>query len=417
MKRIKIEGGKTLTGTVKISGAKNSVVALIPAAILCDEKVEIHNIPNISDIDALDEILRFIGAKIKKNNDTLIIDASDINNIEIPENISKKLRASYYFMSALLGKYKKVDMYFPGGCNIGKRPIDQTLKAFRALGATVIEDNNKYSIRAEKLVGAEINLDMPSVGATVNAIYASVRAEGTTIINNAAREPEINNIVDFLNKMGAKIEGAGTSTIKIEGVNYLRSASIVSIPDRIEAGTYIIIGALLGNNLKIENIIPEHIKSLLEKLEEANVDFKVYDNYIIVNKSNDLKPITVETKGYPGFATDLQQPLTALLTQCDGVSYLTETIYENRFKNVEYLNKMGSNITINDRTIKIEGKTLLHGCEVTATDLRAGACMVIAGLIADGTTTINEINHVLRGYENIIQKLTLVGAKIEEEEI
>ena len=417
MKRIKIEGGKTLTGTVKISGAKNSVVALIPAAILCDEKVEIHNIPNISDIDALDEILRFIGAKIKKNNDTLIIDASDINNIEIPENISKKLRASYYFMSALLGKYKKVDMYFPGGCNIGKRPIDQTLKAFRALGATVIEDNNKYSIRAEKLVGAEINLDMPSVGATVNAIYASVRAEGTTIINNAAREPEINNIVDFLNKMGAKIEGAGTSTIKIEGVNYLKSASIVSIPDRIEAGTYIIIGALLGNNLKIENIIPEHIKSLLEKLEEANVDFKVYDNYIIVNKSNDLKPITVETKGYPGFATDLQQPLTALLTQCDGVSYLTETIYENRFKNVEYLNKMGSNITINDRTIKIEGKTLLHGCEVTATDLRAGACMVIAGLIADGTTTINEINHVLRGYENIIQKLTLVGAKIEEEEI
>lgn len=417
MKRIKIEGGKTLTGTVKISGAKNSVVALIPAAILCDEKVEIHNIPNISDIDALDEILRFIGAKIKKNNDTLIIDASDINNIEIPENISKKLRASYYFMSALLGKYKKVDMYFPGGCNIGKRPIDQTLKAFRALGATVIEDNNKYSIRAEKLVGAEINLDMPSVGATVNAIYASVRAEGTTIINNAAREPEINNIVDFLNKMGAKIEGAGTSTIKIEGVNYLKSASIVSIPDRIEAGTYIIIGALLGNNLKIENIIPEHIKSLLEKLEEANVDFKVYDNYIIVNKSNDLKPITVETKGYPGFATDLQQPLTALLTQCDGVSYLTETIYENRFKNVEYLNKMGSNITINDRTIKIEGKTLLHGCEVTATDLRAGACMVIAGLIAEGTTTINEINHVLRGYENIIQKLTLVGAKIEEEEI
>lgn len=417
MKRIKIEGGKKLTGTVKISGAKNSVVALIPAAILCDEKVEIHNIPNISDIDALDEILRFIGAKIEKNNDTLIIDASDINNIEIPENISKKLRASYYFMSALLGKYKKVDMYFPGGCNIGKRPIDQTLKAFRALGAIVIEDNNKYSIRAEKLVGAEINLDMPSVGATVNAIYASVRAEGTTIINNAAREPEINNIVDFLNKMGAKIEGAGTGTIKIEGVNYLKSASIVSIPDRIEAGTYVIIGALLGENLRIENIIPEHIQTLLDKLEEANVDFKVYNNYIIVNKSNNLKPITVETKGYPGFATDLQQPLTALLTQCDGVSYLTETIYENRFKNVEYLNKMGSNITINDRTIKIEGKTLLHGCEVTATDLRAGACMVIAGLIAEGTTTINEINHVLRGYENIIQKLTLVGAKIEEEEI
>lgn len=417
MKRIKIEGGNTLTGTIKISGAKNSVVALIPAAILCDEQVEIHNIPNIKDIDALDEILRFIGAKIEKNNDTLIIDASDINNIEIPENISKKLRASYYFMSALLGKYKKVDMYFPGGCNIGKRPIDQTLKAFKALGATILEDNNKYSIRAEKLVGAEINLDMPSVGATVNSIYASVRAEGVTTINNAAREPEINNIVEFLNKMGAKIEGAGTSTIRVEGVNHLKSASIVSIPDRIETGTYIIMGALLGKNLKIENVIPKHIEALLEKLKEANVDFKVYNNHIIVNKCNNLKPITVETKGYPGFATDLQQPLTTLLTQCDGVSFLTENIYENRFKNVEYLNKMGANITINDRTIKIIGKTKLKGCEVTATDLRAGACMVIAGLIAQGTTTINEINHVLRGYENIIQKLTLVGAKIEEEEI
>lgn len=417
MKRIKIDGGNTLTGTIKISGAKNSVVALIPAAILCDEQVEIHNIPNIKDIDALDEILRFVGAKIEKNNDTLIIDASDINNIEIPENISKKLRASYYFMSALLGKYKKVDMYFPGGCNIGKRPIDQTLKAFKTLGATIIEDNNKYSIRAEKLVGAEINLDMPSVGATVNAIYASVRAEGVTIINNAAREPEINNIVEFLNKMGAKIEGAGTSTIRVEGVNHLKSASIVSIPDRIETGTYIIMGALLGENLKIENVIPKHIEALLEKLKEANVDFKVFDNYITINKCNNLKPITVETKGYPGFATDLQQPLTTLLTQCDGVSYLTENIYENRFKNVEYLNKMGADITIDYRTIKIIGKTKLKGCEVTATDLRAGACMVIAGLIAQGTTTINEINHVLRGYENIIQKLTLVGAKIEEEEI
>ena len=417
MKKIKIEGGKTLSGTIKIGGAKNSVVALIPAAILCDEAVEINNIPNISDIDALDEILRYIGARIEKKDNTLIIDASNINNIEIPENISSKLRASYYFMSALLGKYKKVDMYFPGGCNIGKRPIDQTLKAFRALGATIIEENNKYSIRAEKLIGTEINLDMPSVGATVNAIYASVRAEGITIINNAAKEPEINNIVEFLNKMGAKIEGAGTSTIKIEGVKNLRSARIDSIPDRIETGTYVIIGALLGKKLKIENIIPKHIQALLEKLNEANVDFKVYDNYIIVNKSNNLKPINVETKGYPGFATDLQQPLTALLTQCNGTSYLTENIYENRFKNIEYLNKMSANITINDRTIKIEGKTKLHGCEVAATDLRAGACMVIAGLIAEGTTTINEINHVLRGYENIIQKLTLVGAKIEEEEI
>ena len=415
---IKIEGGKMLEGSIKVSGAKNATVALIPACVLATDIVKIVGIPNISDVRSLKEILEYMNVKVTTPSlDSMVIDPREMVNKPLVIDAVSKLRASYYFMSALLGKYKKVDMYFPGGCNIGKRPIDQTLKAFRALGATVIEDNNKYSIRAEKLVGAEINLDMPSVGATVNAIYASVRAEGTTVINNAAREPEINNIVEFLNRMGAKIEGAGTGTIKIKGVNYLKSASIVSIPDRIEAGTYVIIGALLGENLRIENIIPEHIQTLLDKLEEANVDFKVYNNYIIVNKSNNLKPITVETKGYPGFATDLQQPLTALLTQCDGVSYLTETIYENRFKNVEYLNKMGSNITINDRTIKIEGKTLLHGCEVTATDLRAGACMVIAGLIAEGTTTINEINHVLRGYENIIQKLTLVGAKIEEEEI
>ena len=413
-----IKGGNPLVGEVEIGGAKNAALAIISAAVMTDETVTIENLPNVRDINVLLNAIESIGAKVDRlDAHTVKMNGSFIRNFVVDNEYIRKIRASYYLLGALLGKYKKVDMYFPGGCNIGKRPIDQTLKAFRALGATVIEDNNKYSIRAEKLVGAEINLDMPSVGATVNAIYASVRAEGTTVINNAAREPEINNIVEFLNRMGAKIEGAGTGTIKIKGVNYLKSASIVSIPDRIETGTYVIIGALLGENLRIENIIPEHIQTLLDKLEEANVDFKVYNNYIIVNKSNNLKPITVETKGYPGFATDLQQPLTALLTQCDGVSYLTETIYENRFKNVEYLNKMGSNITINDRTIKIEGKTLLHGCEVTATDLRAGACMVIAGLIAEGTTTINEINHVLRGYENIIQKLTLVGAKIEEEEI
>ncbi|MBQ6282970.1 MAG: UDP-N-acetylglucosamine 1-carboxyvinyltransferase [Bacilli bacterium] len=417
MKRIIIDGSRELKGTIKISGAKNSAVALIPASILCDEEVDINNIPNISDIEALVEILDYLDAKIERKDNKMIIDASNINNKEIPEEISKKLRASYYFMSALLGKYKHVEMYFPGGCNIGKRPIDQTLKGFRALGATVIEENNKYKIDAEELIGAEINLDMPSVGATVNAIFASVRAKGVTTINNAAKEPEISNIAEFLNKMGAKIEGVGTSTITITGVDHLHKANVEVIPDRIEAGTYVIIGTLLGKDLKIDNVIPEHIKSLLDKLKEANAKIEVFDNYIITNKSSNLKAIDVITKGYPGFATDLQQPLTALLTNCKGISHLTETIYENRFNNVEYLNKMGANIEINERTINIKGKTKLHGEIVKATDLRAGACMVIAGLIADGKTTIEDIDHVLRGYENIIEKLSNVGAKITKEEI
>ena len=417
MKKIIIEGNKKLTGTINISGAKNSAVALIPASILCDEPVTINNIPNISDIDALNEILTFLNAKIEKKENKMIIDASNIVNAEIPESISKKLRASYYFMSAILGKYKHVEMYFPGGCNIGKRPIDQTLKAFTALGAIVEEKDNKYKIYASDLIGGEINLDMPSVGATVNAVFASVKAKGITTINNAAREPEIENIIDFLNKMGAKITGAGTSTIKIEGVDYLHSTEINVIPDRIEAGTYVITGVLLGNNLKINNVIPKHIESLIDKLKEANANIKVYDNYIITNKSDNLKGINVITKGYPGFATDLQQPLSAFLTQCDGVSVLEETIYENRFNNVEYLNKMSANITIDNRKIYVNGKSNLVGTEVVATDLRAGACMVIAGLIASGKTTITDIEHVLRGYENIIEKLQNVGAKIEYEEI
>lgn len=417
MKRIIIEGKKELTGTIKISGAKNSAVALIPAAILCDEPITINNVPNISDIDALNDILKFLNAKVERKSGTIKIDASDIINAEIPEEISKKLRASYYFMSAILGKYNKVEMYFPGGCNIGKRPIDQTLKAFEALGATVIENNNKYKIYAENLIGAEINLDMPSVGATINALFASVRAKGITTISNAAKEPEIGNVIDFLNQMGAKIEGKGTSKITITGVDELHSTTIEVIPDRIETGTYVIIGTLLGNNLKIDNVIPNHISSLIDKLKEANANIEVYDNYIITNKSTELKHIDVVTKGYPGFATDLQQPLTTLLTQCDGVSTLEETIYENRFNNVEYLNKMGADITIDNRKIHVNGKTVLKGSVVKATDLRAGACMVIAGLIAEGKTTIDDIEHVLRGYENIIEKLQNVGAKIEIEEI
>lgn len=418
MKQLRIEGGHTLTGTIEISGAKNSAVALIPASILSDGEVTIDNIPNISDIDALNEILEYLGAKVKRENNQIKIDASTIQNKEVPEEISKKLRASYYFMSSLLGKYKKVEMYFPGGCSIGARPIDQTLKAFEKLGAKITEDNNKYTIVADKLIGSDISLDMPSVGATINAMLVATKAEGQTKIYNAAKEPEIVSVATFLNNMGAKIKGAGTSAIIIEGVEKLTSGFAEVIPDRIEAGTYLIAGALVGNNLTIANIIPKHIEALTEKLKEMGIPLIIKEDSITISKlSKSLKPVNIKTLGYPGFPTDLQQPITTLLTQANGISILEETLYENRFKNVPYLNDMGANIKIDNSKIKVIGCSKLYGKEVEATDLRAGACMVLAGLIATGTTTITSIEHVLRGYEDIIGKLTKVGAQIELIEI
>lgn len=416
MKKIIINGGKELKGEIKISGAKNSAVALVPAALLSDGIVKIDNIPNISDIDALKEILEYLGAKVTREGSLITIDSSSIENKEIPENISKKLRASYYFMSALLGKYQHVEMYFPGGCSIGARPIDQTLKAFRALGATVKEEGNKFTITAKELKGGHIYLDMPSVGATVNTLLAAVRAKGLTILENAAKEPEIVNVATFLNNMGAHITGAGTSEIRIEGVSKLKGCFSEVIPDRIEAGTYVLAGALVGNKLKVSNLIPEHIESLTLKLEEMGVPLEIGEDYVVVSKKEHLKPVHVKTLGYPGFPTDLQQPLTTLLTQCEGTSTLEETIYENRFQNVEYLNKMGSDITINKRKILIKGCTPLYGEEVSATDLRAGACLVLAGLKAKGITIISNVEHVLRGYENIIEKLETVGAEIQLED-
>lgn len=412
MKKMKILGGKELTGTIRISGAKNSAVALIPASLLSDGIVKIDNIPNISDIDALNEILEFLGAKVILQDGMIVIDPTAIKNKEIPKEVSSKLRASYYFMSALLGKYKHVEMYFPGGCKIGARPIDQTLKGFETLGAVVKEENNKFTIDAEELRGGHVYLDMPSVGATINTMLVAVRAKGLTIIDNAAKEPEIVNVATFLNNMGAKITGAGTSEIRITGVETLQGCFTEVIPDRIETGTYVIAGALLGNNLKIDNIIPEHIESLTLKLQEIGVKMDIQNNYIIINKCHNPKAISLKTLGYPGFPTDLQQPITTLLTQCIGTSVLEETIYENRFQNIPYLNEMGANIEIVGRKIHVIGKTSLKGKEVVATDLRAGACLVLAGLIAEGETTILDIEHVLRGYENIIQKLQDVGANI-----
>lgn len=412
MKKIKINGGKELKGTIKISGAKNSAVALVPASLLTDGIVTIDNIPNISDIDALNEILEYLGAKVTRENDRMIIDHSNLENKEIPEAKAKKLRASYYFMSALLGKYKQVEMYFPGGCSIGARPIDQTLKGYRALGAEVVEEGNKFTITAKDLIGAEVSLDMPSVGATVNTMLVAVKAKGVTTILNAAKEPEIVNVATFLNNMGAKITGAGTSEITIKSVSKLGDGFVEVIPDRIEAGTYTIAGALMGNKLKIENIIPDHIESLTSKLKEMNVPIEIYDDYLIISKTDKLKKTNIKTLGYPGFPTDLQQPMTTLLIGCNGTSTLEETIYENRFQNVPFLNEMGADIIIDKRKIYINGPKNLIGKEVIATDLRAGACLVLAGLKANGTTIIKDVEHILRGYENIIEKLTNVGADI-----
>ena len=413
MPKIKIEGKHKLTGQITISGAKNSAVALIPAAILCDEIVSISNIPNIADVESLEEILSYLGAQVKTTNGTITINPKEINNKEIPESISTKLRASYYFMSALLGKYKKVEMYFPGGCNIGARPIDQTLKGYRLLGAKVVEKSNKYTITASKLTGAKIYLDMPSVGATINIMLVAVKAEGTTIIENAAKEPEIANVASFLNSMGASIFGAGTSRIEINGVKNLGDGFVEVIPDRIEAGTYMLIGALIGENLVLENIVENHLEALLDKLHESGVNYEIKDNKMCISASSYLKAVNVKTTVYPGFPTDLGQPMSTFLTQCEGESLFEETIYENRLRHIPHLNSMGAKIQAFDKKAIIIGPTPLKGKKVKATDLRAGASMLVAGLIAEGTTEIQNIEHLLRGYERIVEKLSSVGVNIK----
>ena len=418
MKIMEIEGGRELEGTIRISGAKNATVALIPAAILTDEEATICNIPEITDTEALCDILKALKVDVKRASESIVINPKNMVNTEIAEQFSKKLRASYYFMGALLGKYKKAEMYFPGGCSIGARPIDLHLKGFEALGATVTcGENNKYIVEAEELKGANIYLDIASVGATINIMLAAVRAKGKTIIDNAAKEPEIVNVATFLNNMGAKITGAGTSTIKIQGVDHLGKCFHEVIPDRIEAGTYIIIGALCGNPLKVDNIIPEHVDALLSKLEEAGVDLEVGTDYVLVQKPDKYKATSIKTAVYPGFATDLQQPFTVLQTQMTGKSKTTETIWENRFMHIPYLKDLGANIEIKNQTATIIGPTKLKGCEVVATDLRAGAAMVAAALRAEGKTTITNVEHILRGYESIVEKLTNAGAKITIKEI
>lgn len=417
MKQMIIEGNNILTGEIPIGGAKNSAVALIPASILASGISKLDNVPNISDRDALIDILKILNCDVTLDNDKLQIDTTNLKNTIIDEEHSKKLRASYYFMGALLGKEKYVEIYIPGGCNIGARPIDIHIDGFKALGADVTIDGNKYILKADKLIGTDIYLRFQSVGATVNLMFASVLAEGTTVIHNAAKEAEIENIADFLISMGAKIEGAGTDEITITGVEKLHGGNITVLPDRIEAGTYIILGALVGKNLKITNIIPKHLEALTSKLKDMASDITINSDNIIISKVDNLKPTNIKTLVYPGFPTDIGQPMSVLLTQANGTSLFEETIWENRMGHVPSLNKMGANITVKGMSSMTIGPSKLHGCEVVATDLRGGAALVLAGLTATGTTIVNDVEHILRGYESIESKLTNVGAKIEIREI
>ena len=418
MKKLVIKGGNKLTGKIRIGGAKNSVVALLPAAILSSEKSIITNVPNISDVYKLNEMLTLLGAEVKYNEGIIEVDTKNLRNIEIDEKHANSIRASYYFMGALLGKYKEAVIALPGGCVIGSRPVDLHIKAFEKLGAKVKLKDNKYIITAKKLVGADIYLDFASVGATVNTMLAAVLAEGITKIFNAAKEPEIENVAEFLKSMGAKICGVGTSTIIIEGVKELKSGNIEVIPDRIEAGTYLMVGMLLGKNLIIDGVNTKQLETVITKLKETGAKFKIEDRRIYVSASRKLKPVNVKTEVYPGFPTDLGQPMSTLLTQCKGESLFQETIYENRMRHIPHLNEMGANIKTFDNNAVIKGKSKLRGKEVVATDLRAGAAMMVAGMIAKGTTTITNIEHILRGYENIVVKLSNVGAdiKLVEEE-
>lgn len=413
MKKLVIEGGRDISGTIKISGAKNSIVALIPASILTSGVCVITNVPDISDVRILIDMMKELGSIITFENEVLTIDNSNVQNKKITEEYAGKLRASYYFMGSLIGKYHEAEIAYPGGCVIGSRPINYHIESFKKMGINVKNVADHYIMKTDELKGNEFYFDFPSVGATINIMLAAILAKGTTVIYNAAKEPEIANVASFLNSMGAKVFGAGTSTIEIIGVEELHDGFVEVIPDRIEAGTYIMIGALIGNNLKIENIVEKHLESLLYKLKETGVKYEINNNSIILSKVEHLKPVNIKTTVYPGFPTDLGQPMSTFLTQCEGESLFEETIYENRLRHVPHLNSMGANIQAFDKKAIIMGKTPLVGKKVKATDLRAGASMLVAGLIATGTTEIQNIEHLLRGYERIVEKLESVGVNIK----
>lgn len=411
---LRIEGGHYLNGEVKISGAKNATVALIPAAILANGPVAIVGVPQIADVDNLAAILKELNVTVTKvADDHLIIDPTQMVNRTLDSLAVTKLRASYYFMGALLGKYGYVKMKMPGGCYLGPRPIDLHLKGFEALGAEVVYDKGCYTISAKELRGNKIFLDIASVGATINIMMAAVYAKGRTIIENAAKEPEIIDVATLLNKMGASVKGAGTNVITIDGREHLMGCFHEIIPDRIEAGTFIIMAAAMANKVVVKNIIPAHLEALLSKLEEMGVKLDVDVDSVTIYKSDNLKAVDIKTLPYPGFATDLQAPLTTLLTKCNGESEVRETIYPERFKHCLELQRMGANIEVGNGEATIKGPCKLYGDSVNATDLRCGASLVVAGLMAEGTTDIHDIYHIERGYAGIDVKLSALGANIK----
>lgn len=411
MEKFIVTGEVQLQGNLRIGGAKNATLPIMAASLLCSGVSVIHDVPFIRDINAMQDILILLGAKIQREGNTLIIDTTNVSKAEIPEHLMREMRASVFLMGPLLGRFKKVRLSYPGGCDIGPRPIDLHIKALEKIGAKISERFGFIVAEATQLTGGDIHFDFPSVGATENAVMAAVLANGVTIIRNAAREPEISDLQTFLNKMGAKISGAGTDTIRIEGVNKLYPTEHTIIPDRIQAGTFLIAGAMTQGDVTIENIRPEYLFSVLDKLEEIGANLETGINYVRV-KAGDLRGVDIKTLPHPGFPTDLQAPILSLLTIAKGTSVITETIFENRFKHVDELSRMGAKVKVEGRTAIIRGIPKLTGACVAAPDLRAGGALVLAALAAEGITEIEAVHHIDRGYEKFEEKLQSLGANI-----
>ncbi len=418
MENFVINGGHELFGKVNISGAKNAAVAIIPAAILAGDKVRIENIPQISDVQLIIEILDDLGATVKLiNSDTIEIDTSNITYQSVPYEMTSHFRASYYLIGAMLGRFRKAEVALPGGCNFGVRPIDLHVKGFNKLGAEVDIVDGMVVARADKLIGASIYMDTVSVGATINIMLAAVLSRGLTIIENAAKEPHIVDLANFLNSMGADVRGAGTDVIKIRGVEKMHGTTYSIIPDQIEAGTYMVAAAACGGDVLVQNVIPKHLESISAKLLEAGADITEYDDAIRVARFKPLNKCNVKTMPHPGFPTDMQPQMCVLLSIADGTSILSESVWDNRFQYVGQLLRMGANIQVDGKVAVIEGVDKLTGCEVKATDLRAGAALIIAGLLADGVTTVENIQYIDRGYEDVVKKFSQLGADIKRVEV
>ena len=415
MEKIVINGGNRLHGNVRISGAKNAAVAIIPAVILSDGVCRIENVPNIQDVNLIAEILQQMGATVKRiDKATLEIDPKGIREPVATYDLVRHMRASSYLMGALLGKFNRAEVALPGGCDFGVRPVDQHLKGFTVLGASHSVESGMIKVKADKLVGGHVYLDVVSVGATVNIMLAAAKAQGRTIIENAAKEPHIVDLANFLNSMGADVRGAGTDVIKVNGVTHLNGTTYSIIPDQIEAGTYMAAVACAGGDVMINNVIPKHLESITAKMREMGVIIEEYDDSVRVIKDGRLRRCNVKTMPHPGFPTDMQPQIAAILTMADGTSIVNEAVWDNRFRYVEELRRMGAEISVDGKLAVIEGVEQLKGAPVKATDLRAGAAMIVAGLGASGTTQIEDIRHIERGYEDVVEKFAEIGADIKK---